>query len=273
MKLSLIITTYNSEEWLKKVLFGYAVQTEADFEVIIADDGSTSKTKDLIDSFQGKFKYEIIHVWQEDAGFRKPEILNKAILKSKSDYLLFTDGDCIPKNDFIATHLKYKEKGYFLSGGYFKLPLSLSQLISEDDIKTNRCFEINWLLKNGLQRSFKVSKLINNRVFVCFMNWVSPTKKTFNGHNTSCFKSDLLAVNGFNENMQYGGLDREVGERLFNFGILAKQLRYAAICIHLEHDRKYASSEIWKKNQTIRDFNSKNNVTYIANGIFKNNEK
>ena len=105
MKLSLIITTYNSEEWLKKVLLGYAVQTESDFEILIADDGSTSKTKELVASFQGKFKYRLIHVWQEDNGFRKPEILNKAILKSNSDYLLFTDGDCIPKKDFVATHV------------------------------------------------------------------------------------------------------------------------------------------------------------------------
>ena len=35
------------------------------------------------------------------------------------------------------------------------------------------------------------------------MNWITPTKKTFNGHNTSCFKDDLIAVNGFNEDMKY----------------------------------------------------------------------
>ncbi len=66
------------------------------------------------------------------------------------------------------------------------------------------------------------------------MNWLTPTKKTFNGHNTSCFKKDLLAVNGFNEAMQYGGLDRELGERLFNYGVLAKQVRYSAACLHLD---------------------------------------
>jgi hypothetical protein len=101
------------------------------------------------------------------------------------------------------------------------------------------------------------------------MNWLTPTKRTFNGHNTSCFKKDLLAVNGFNEEMQYGGLDREVGERLFNFGILSKQIRYSAVCLHLDHKRGYATSETWTKNNAIRNFNKKHNVTFVENGLSK----
>ena len=269
MKLSVIITTYNSEEWLSKVLEGYCQQTENDFEVVVADDGSTSKTKDIIDSFQSKFKFPIVHVWQEDNGFQKCKILNKAILKSNSDYLLFTDGDCIPRKDFVQQHLKYKEKGYFLSGGYFKLPMITSKTISTEDIKSQQCFSIDWLIKNGVKKSFKLTKLTHNRFFAIFMNWITPTKKTFNGHNTSCFKCDLVAINGFNEEMLYGGLDREVGERLFNFGVLAKQIRYHAICLHLNHKRGYATPETWKNNNAIRLFNRKNKITRIKNGISK----
>ncbi len=64
MKISVIITTYNSEEWLKKVLFGYLNQTETDFEIVIADDGSTKKTHDIVIEFSKTFRHEIIHVWQ-----------------------------------------------------------------------------------------------------------------------------------------------------------------------------------------------------------------
>lgn len=267
MKLSLIITTYNSEDWLQKVLVGYSIQTEQDFEVVIADDGSNEKTKEVIDSFKNVFKYPIIHVWQEDQGFQKCKILNKAILKTTSDYLLFTDGDCIPRKDFVAQHLKYKEEGYFLSGGYFKLPMETSQKISFDNIKNQDCFSISWLIKNGVSKTFKLSKLTKIDFFAVFMNWLSPTKRTFNGHNTSCFKADLLAINGFNEEMQYGGLDREVGERLFNLGLLSKQIRYSAVCLHLDHKRGYASEEIWKKNNQIRKFNRKNKIIKISIGI------
>lgn len=267
MRISIIITTYNSEEWLRKVLFGYTVQTEQDFEIIIADDGSSEATKNIIESFQSKFKFPIIHVWQPDEGFQKCKILNKAILKANSDYLLFTDGDCIPRNDFVFQHLKHQEKGYFLSGGYFKLPMETSIAISPTEIVSQKAFSINWLVRNGVKKTFKLSKLTKNSWIAGFMNWVTTTKKTFNGHNTSCFKADLLAINGFNEEMQYGGLDREVGERLFNYGILGKQIRYSAICLHLDHKRGYATPETWKKNNAIRNYNKKNNITKIEKGI------
>lgn len=267
MKVSVIITTYNAVEWLQKVLVGFSVQTESDFEIVIADDGSTSETKKLLSLFSPKFKYPIVHVWQEDEGFQKSKILNKAILKSNAKYLLFTDGDCIPRKDFVAMHLKHQEKGYFLSGGYFKLPLSISKLISEKDVVSENCFHLSWLKSNGFKANFKSSKLTKSAVFANFMNWITPTKRSWNGHNSSGWKSDIIAVNGFNHDMQYGGLDRELGERLFNNGLLSKQIRYSAICVHLDHARGYSTPEIWQKNKGIRDYNRKNKVVKIENGI------
>ena len=269
MKVSVIITTYNSEVWLEKVLWGYTIQTESDFEVVIADDGSTQKTKEVIDSFRKFFKHNIIHVWHADQGFRKPEIVNKAILQANSEYLLFTDGDCIPRKDFIETHIKHKEEGYFLSGGYFKLPIHISNTIDKENIINNKCFTYNWLFKNNLPKTFKILKLTKSKIVAAFMNWVTTTKKTFNGHNTSVFKKDILEVNGFNEEMHYGGLDREIGERLFNAGILSKQIRYSAICLHLHHERSYAKPELIKKNLAIRSYNKKHNIIKIKNGIEK----
>lgn len=271
MKLSIIISTYNSEEWLHKVLLGYTIQTENDFEIIVADDGSTEKTKEVVNSFKNKFRHPILHVWHEDKGFRKCRILNSAILKSNTDYLLFTDGDCIPRMDFVANHLKHKEKGYFLSGGYFKLPMSISKAISDNDILTQKCFETSWLIKQGLKLNFKVTKLIHNRFFAAFMNWVTPTKRSWNGHNSSGFKSDILAINGFNELLDYGGEDREMGERLFNLGVFSKQIRYSAICLHLDHSRSYVNPEKIKINLEVRKFNRKNKITRIETGIDKHN--
>ena len=267
MKLSIIISTYNSEEWLHKVLLGYTIQTENDFEIVIADDGSTAKTKDVIDSFNDKFLHPILHVWQEDSGFRKCRILNKAILASNSDYLLFTDGDCIPRKDFVANHLKEKQVGFFLSGGYFKLPMNISKAISDDVILSQKCFEVSWLRTQGLKLNFKISKLVHNSYFAKFMNWLTPTKRSWNGHNSSGFKSDILVINGFNELLDYGGEDREMGERLFNYGLLSKQIRYMAICVHLDHPRNYVDQEKVAYNLEVRKFNKKNKITRIESGI------
>lgn len=269
MKVSVIITTYNAVEWLRKVLIGFSIQTECDFEIIIADDGSTPETKEILSLFSSKFKYPIIHVWQKDEGFQKTKILNKAILNSNSNYLIFTDGDCIPRKDFVEMHLKYRENGFFLSGGYFKLPLSISKIISENDILNSNCFHLTWLKKNGFKLNFKSSKLTKSVLFAQFMNWITPTKRSWNGHNSSGWKNDILAVNGFNNDMQYGGEDRELGERMFNNGMLSKQIRYSAICVHLDHARGYSTPEIWKKNREIREYNKKNKVTKIENGISK----
>lgn len=267
MKVSIIISTYKAEEWLKKVLVGYSIQTEQDFEIIIADDGSTHLTKEVLDNYQQYFKNPIVHVWQEDNGFQKTIIINKAIIKSNADYLIFTDGDCIPRKDFVYDHIKNREEGYFLSGGYFKLPMNISNLLTENDIISEKCFDLIWLKANDLKTSFKNFKLTKSKYLADFLNWITPTKKSWNGHNSSGYKKDILAVNGFNHDMQYGGLDRELGERLFNNGLLSKQIRYSSICLHLEHKRGYATPETWKINNDIRSFNKKNKVTFIKNGL------
>ncbi|RZJ36243.1 MAG: glycosyltransferase [Flavobacterium sp.] len=267
MKASIIMSTYNAEEWLEKVLWGFSVQTERDFEIIIADDGSSPGTKDLIERLRSNIGVPILHVWHEDHGFQKTQILNKAIVRSTSDYLIFTDGDCIPRRDFVASHLNLRQRGRFLSGGYFKLPLEISKNISKTDIIDQRCFDLKWLRGNGLKKSFKNSKFIVSGFWASLLNSITTTKPSWNGHNASGWKQDIVAVNGFNQDMQYGGEDREFGERLVNFGIRPKQIRYSAICIHLEHERSYANEESKLKNMLIRKYNKKNRVTVVSNGI------
>lgn len=249
---SVIISTYNSEAWLEKVLWGYETQTFKNFEVIIADDGSKKPTLDLINYLKNEVSYTIKHVWQEDDGFQKSRILNKAIQICQADYILMSDGDCIPRKDFLEVHYKNRKPGYFLSGGYFMLPMEISKMISKEDIIQQKCFNIDWLKSKGLKSSFKNNKLKAKGTLETLLNLFTPTKPTWNGHNASGWKNDILAVNGFDERMQYGGQDRELGERLFNLGIKSKQIRYSAVCIHLDHKRGYKTPESISKNLAIR---------------------
>lgn len=212
---SIIISTYNSPKWLEKVLIGYNNQSYQFFEIVIADDGSGQETLDLIEFIQSKVFYPIVHVWHKDNGFQKSQILNKAIQKCSTPYIIMSDGDCIPRQDFVACHVKYKEEGFFLSGGYFMLPMSISKLISNEDINTGRCFDLKWLKSHGLKRTFKNFKLTAKGFVSWFLNTITPTNASWNGHNASGWKKDILSVNGFDERMQYGGQDRELGERLF----------------------------------------------------------
>jgi glycosyltransferase involved in cell wall biosynthesis len=250
--ISIIISTYNSPDWLANVLYGYNTQTYRNFEVIIADDGSDERTRNCINKIRNEVFYPITHVWHEDDGFQKTIILNKSILSTTSEYIIMTDGDCIPREDFVENHVKYREEGYFLSGGYFKLPMNLSKQITKEDIYSGKCFDLNWLKANGINHSFKNTKLIAKGLLSWFLNSITPTTASWNGHNSSGWKSDLLAVNGFDERMQYGGEDREFGERLINKGIKSKQIRYTCVCIHLDHARGYVKPEMIEKNIKIR---------------------
>ena len=266
---SVIISTYNQPEWLQKVLLGYEQQTLKDFEIVIADDGSTNETKTVIDQFKLNSNLYIRHIWQEDAGFQKTKILNKAILASNGDYLIFTDGDCIPRKDFVETHLSLKRPKHFLSGGYFKLPLEISKLITEKEIINQSCFDKDWLLKNGLIKSFKLNKLTSSGLKEKILNNFTPTKATWDGMNASGYKKDILAVNGFDERMTYGGEDREMGERLMNYGVKPIQIRYSAICVHLDHERGYANPESTQFNKDIRKETNKEKKTWTTFGIKK----
>ncbi|MDT0687091.1 glycosyltransferase family 2 protein [Autumnicola psychrophila] len=267
---SVILSTYNAEEWLKKVLWSYTVQTYRNFEIVIADDGSGEGTKALIEEFKSKTEIPIKHVWHPDRGFQKSEILNKAILATASEYIVMSDGDCIVREDFIEKHVKYRTYGYFLSGGYFKLSMDLSQKIEKEDILTGRCFNLKWLKKNGLSSSFKNNKIDAHGFKSWILNLITPTSATWNGHNASGWKKDILEVNGFDERMQYGGQDRELGERLMNLGIRAKQIRYSAICLHLDHSRGYKNQVSIDKNLAIRKATRDQKSTTTAYGIKKN---
>lgn len=262
-----VISTYNNPAWLEKTLWGYLYQTHMPDEVIVADDGSDSRTGDLIDSFRGRLPVK--HVWHEDRGFQKSEILNKALVAAESDYLIFTDQDCIPRPDFIETHVASARKGFFVSGGYFKLPMSISRQITLDDVASGRAFSLKWLKEQGLEMTWKCSKLLDWPIFSFILNNITPARSSWNGCNSSGWRVDMLAINGYNEEMHYGGQDREFGERLYNLGVRSRQKRYSAIVLHLDHKRPYRTKESIEKNRAIRRNTRKSGIIRTPHGIEK----
>lgn len=266
---SIIISTYNSPAWLEKVLWGFSVQSYQAFEVLIADDGSGEETQNLIKVMQEKMPYPIKHIWHEDNGFQKTIILNKALQNCTTDYVIMTDGDCIPRPDFVETHIKLREKGRFLSGGYHKLSMDLSHKISKEDIINGNCFNIDWLTQNGIKSSFKNNKITAKGWWSKFLNFLTPTTPSWNGHNASGWLADILAVNGFDERMEYGGEDRELGERLENNGVKGKQIRYSTTCIHLDHARGYIRKEALELNESIRKATKVNKSVWTDYGVVK----
>jgi glycosyltransferase involved in cell wall biosynthesis len=267
MEISVILSTYNSPEWLEKVVLGYNAQTMRDFELVISDDGSDQPTVDMVEKLKNECPFPIVFVTQKHDGFGKCKVLNQAIVACRSDYILVTDGDCVPRADFLETHIRLRRKGHFISGGYCKLPMDASKAITPVDIESQNPFKPDWLRAQGMRRV--PIKLRASGFFAKLLNFLTPTTRSWNGHNSSGWKSDILAVNGFDERMRYGGLDREIGERLINKGIVPIQARHLAICVHLDHKRGYVKKEDLAFNHAVRKATRDEKRTWTDYGIVK----
>ena len=272
VNVSVIITTFNAPAWLEKVLWGYRSQTHADFELLVADDGSGPETALLIESMRRITKLPIIHVWQPHEGFRKCRILNRAIARARGDYLIFSDGDCVPQANFVATHAALAARGRALSGGCIRLSAAASLALTEHDIFSGRCTRPAWLRANAALKARDRLKLWAAQGNAGWLaDGLTPTRPTFNGHNSSVWRDDALRVNGFEERMQYGGLDREFGDRLVNAGVWFRQVRHRAICLHLDHPRPYFNAESWARNRVFRQYTRRERITWTPCGIVQGN--
>ena len=239
-----------------------------DFELLIADDGSADETARLLARYAEE-GLPIRHIWQRDDGFRKCRILNKAIVAAGADYLVFSDGDCIPRSDFLAAHSAQARKGRFLSGGYVKLPMGASRAITRDDVEAGRAFSVRWIWHHGGRNVRRTVKLAVPSFVAAAADRVATTRANWNGHNASGWRDDIVAANGFDERMGYYRQDREFGDRLENAGLRGYQIRYRALCVHLDHDHPYRTVESVRRNKSIRRRTRSQRITWTPFGIEK----
>lgn len=251
MALSVIVSTYNKPRDLERVLWGYAQQSRKDFELLVADDGSGPKTADVIRRVCTEAGLEAVHVWHEDRGFRKSEIVNRAIEAAGGDTLLFTDGDTIPRSDLVEAHLRLAAPGRYLGGGYVKLPAAVSETITVDNVREGRFADLGWLRARGWRPGRRALRLVRSPHVAALLDRLTPTAPLFAGNNSSVAREAIQAVNGFDMAMGYGGLDRAVGYRLANLGVRGIQVRHRAVCMHLHHDRPYKDPQVVRRNREI----------------------
>ena len=267
MRLSVIVSTYNKPRDLERVLWGYAAQTDRGFELLVADDGSGAETAAVIDRVRREAGLPVVHVWHEDRGFRKSEIVNRAIMASTGDYLLFTDGDSIPRADLVAVHRVLARPRAYLGGGYLKLSPQASQAITAEDVRAGRFVDLRWLRANGWRPGRRALRLVRSPLLAAALDRVTPTAPLFAGNNASVWRDAIFAVNGFDMEMGYGGLDRAVGYRLVNLGVRGVQVRHRAVCMHLHHERPYKKPEVMRRNREILESIRRNGETRARRGI------
>lgn len=249
---AVILSTYNQPAHLERVLWGYARQTFKDFKLVIADDGSRPETREIVSQLRRQTGLAIDHVWHEDDGFRKTVILNRAILATDAEYLIFSDGDCIPRDDFVALHMRHAEPECFLSGGAVRLSQELTERITVEDVKAGRATEPGWLRSHGWRPGRHRLRLVRSRQLARLLDAITTTAATWNGNNASTWRRHLLKVNGFDMDIGYGSEDRALGARLENLGLRGKMVRFRAPLVHLAHGRPYRDPEVVEQNRLLR---------------------
>lgn len=248
--ISVVLATYNWPQALRLCLQSLAEQTDKYFEVVIADDGSTNETTQLIQNYSQSLNLRIRHVWQPDMGFRKAMVLNKAIAESLGEYLVFLDGDCLVQPDFIERHRKLSQSGVMVTGSRVLIGKMLTKQLCDVGSWSHKKFirsVFRYRLTGEINKLFPLLLKMPDvpvRIYKKFV-W-----KRIKGCNMAVWREDALKIQGFDEGMQgWGHEDADFVFRLQDVGVKRKSGAWATEVLHLWHPT--ASKENAAKNAEI----------------------
>lgn len=264
--ISIIVPTYNRPDALTAVLEGYLAQTDPNFEVIIADDGSKEETRDLVRFYMSKPGFSVSHVWQEDQGYRLAAVRNRAIAASRADYIIFTDGDCIPLPDFVQQHRLLAEQGWFLAGKRILFSEAFTKRVLSDHIPVHEWNVWQWLgarLQRNINRWLLFLRLPVSGLMRKF--WAKRWQSAMTC-NLSAWRSDLLRVNGVDETFTgWGREDSDLVIRLIHAGVGRKSARFGVPpVLHLCHKQVDRSSLVENSKLLKDSINSKRSYAMLG---------
>jgi glycosyltransferase involved in cell wall biosynthesis len=249
--ISVIVTTYNREDALDAALRALARQSDRDFEIVVADDGSRAETARVVASWASRLAMPMKHVWHAHDGFRGGEIRNRGIRASSGKLCIFLDGDCLARDDFVATHRRLAEPGWFVTGNR----ILLSQALTEAVLAEGQAAETwNFIalarehLRDGANRLLPALRLPLGflRKFPR-RNWQGAQTC-----NLAVARSDLDRIDGFDASYTGWGLeDSDLVVRLLHAGVRRKDGRFATGVLHLWHAQNDRSK--FAANQTRLD--------------------
>ncbi len=267
---SVIISTFNRPGHLARCLEGFRHQSASDFEILVADDGSGAETSEVVRAAARDQPQPVRHVWQEDQGFRKCKVLNEALRLSKSDYLIYTDSDCVPHRDFVAAHLRYRAPGRFLVGRSVKWGASRSAQIKLGDIASGRHARVGlrdfWDMIRRRNRYLPYGIHLPGRWGLRLVHRLKKSREA-RGGNLSLWKADLTRINGWNEDFESWGLeDVELGRRLRLAGVEPVLVVCKARTFHLHHPQAERKS---RSARSAYDASKARGLPWCPNGLVR----
>lgn len=233
--ISVVVSTYNRPDALKAVVEACFMQDDKNFEIIIADDGSTANTRETVQALAARSPVPLKHVWQPDEGFRAAMARNRGTLAATGNYIIFLDGDCVPQRDFIARHRRLAQPGFLVSGSRILLSPALTHkaLLEKIDLPAMGLLDkLRYRLRGDmnklLQLLFRLPDAGRERKS---FSW-----RRIKSCNLAVWRADLEKVNGFDESfVGWGHEDSDLVLRLFHAGVRRKDGAFATEVLHLWH--------------------------------------
>jgi glycosyltransferase involved in cell wall biosynthesis len=233
--ISVVVTTYERPDALDAALSGLARQTDRNFEIIVADDGSGAETEHVLSGWRSRMPVPVKHVWHRHQGFRGAEIRNRAIRAGAGSYYIFLDGDCLARSDFVATHRSLAEPGWFVAGNRILLSRRLT-----DTLLAQRIAAETWGLATLLRERLRGGV---NRLLPAVRLPLGALRKRRHSDwrdaktcNLAVARSDLDRIDGFDGSYRGWGLeDSDLVVRLLHAGVRRKDGRFATGVLHLWH--------------------------------------
>lgn len=261
--LSLIVSVYRDVDFLDLILKALMRQRFTDFEVIVSEDGESAEMQQTVAAMKTKVPFSITHLQQPDEGFRKNRALNRAMQTAASDYLVFLDGDCLPHPAFLFEHARHRQPGTALFGRRVMLSEQhTAELTQKQQYGPFSFFEL-W--RKGAQR-------LDCALYLPFTQPAKrPASKGIWGCNWSIHKTDIMAVNGFDEDYTTAGIgeDVDIEWRLRANGTQLRYIKWLAVQYHLHHPVHYSSTAA---NEALCLKKQQQNVLFCKNGIQKWND-
>lgn len=235
MKTAVIVLTYNRPAALLAVLRSLASQCGPQDEIWIADDGSTPDNVRYLHDRLPPLGCRLRHVWHPDTGFTASRARNMAALRTDADYLIFLDGDCVPRADWLCQHRALAQRGYFVNGSRVLLSPGLTRQVEQGTVDLEHWRWMDWLRARWRGDCNRLTHLLPatgpwGRIQRAF-KW-----KGIRSCNLAVWRGDFVAVNGFDESFSgWGHEDADLVLRLHNLGVARKNGFCATEVFHLWH--------------------------------------
>mgnify|MGYP000001303265 FL=1 len=234
MKATVIVSIYKNVRALEAVLHSLEQQTEQDFELILSEDGEDRNMAAFINGYA--FPWKMRHLTQDDTGWRKERALNRAVAAARTDWLIFVDGDCVLHPRFVEMHIKYAQSGTILAGKRVRLSAALSEKV----MQTGKvpCLLPYLVCPRGCSH-------VEEGFFLYGAQWLRRGAKHLIGSNMSLSRTDLMAINGFDENylLPATGEDYDIEWRMQRNGCKIVSVKNLAVQYHLYHKENWTNHD------------------------------